>query len=216
MAPRAAAASAVETITADLRTRILGGDLPAGAPLGEVEVAERYGVSRPTAKAAIENLVTVRLLVRNAHRTARVAALSPDEVTDVYQTRELIESEVVRRLARDRLVPDDAVTANAEIAALLDASPMDIVEPDMRFHTALVDALGSERTGLVYRLLVDEIRLCMTQVQDATLLSNESIAREHAALLDHIAAGRGDDAADQVRAHLTRARHRLAAHLRSL
>ncbi len=206
----------VEFVTDDLRLRLLSGNLAPGAPLGEVDVAEQYGVSRVTAKAAIENLVASRLLTRRAHATARVTVLGPDDVDDIYRTRELIESEAVRRLAQIRLVPDGVREANREIARLVDASSLQVVGPDMRLHTELVDALASQRTSVVHRGLADEIRLCMVQVQGATLLSNESIAGEHDRLLDHIAQGREGDAVDLLQEHLSRARRRLVARLHGL
>ncbi len=203
----------MEIVEHSLRERLFSGELKPGTPLAEVDVAEHYGVSRTTAKAALENLVSSRLLSRRAYHTARVAVLDPTSVFDIYRTRGILEAEVVRSLALTRHVPDAAFTANDEIAALIDSSPMSLVSPDMRLHTALVDALGSERTSMMYRSLTDEIRLCMTQVQSATLLSNESITREHGLLLDHIEHGRAEEAAQLIDAHLSRASRRLVSQL---
>ncbi|RNE49846.1 GntR family transcriptional regulator [Corynebacterium alimapuense] len=213
---RRSGAPAVKTVAADLRSRLLLGHLEPGTPLGEVDVAERYAVSRPTAKAAIESLVASRLLTRQAHRTARVTTLTPDSVHDIYRTRSLIETDAVRRLAELQFAPEAAFTANAEINKLLSTSShSSIIDPDMRLHTSLVDAINSERISLMYRLLADEIRLCMTQVQGATLLTTEHITHEHELILGHIVAGRADEAAETVRIHLSRAGQRLAGKLQT-
>ena len=176
--------SLVDSVSADLRSHLLAGGLSPGTPLGEVDVAERYGVARPTARAAIERLVRERLLTRGAHQRARVVALRADEAFDIYRTREVIESGAVRHLAGLCLAPAAAVEANARIERLLDAPPHSIVEPDMAFHSALVEELGSARLGEMYRSLVSEVLLCMSQVQDAALLSNRLIHDEHRRLLD--------------------------------
>jgi DNA-binding GntR family transcriptional regulator len=211
--PRIAVVSIIDAVTDDLRGRVLSGELEPGTPLVEVEVADEYEVARPTAKAAIENLVRERLLERSAHKTARVVRLTPEDARDIYRTRQIVESEVLRTLARERRVPDAAREANREIAALVDASPREIVEPDMRFHRSLIDALGSVRTSRLYDELASEVVFCMSQVQGAALLPTETIAAEHDRLLELIEAGDGDAAATLLAAHIGRARERLAERL---
>ncbi|MFS0734153.1 GntR family transcriptional regulator [Microbacterium sp. 1P10UB] len=205
--------SVIDAVTADLRARVLSGDLPPGLALVETDVAGRYDVARPTAKAAIENLVRERLLERSAHKTARVMRLTPADARDIYRSRALIEAEALRVLARTGIVPPEARAANAEIAALTDASPRDAVDPDMRFHASLVDAIGSERTTRMYRSLVSEVVLCMSQVQGASLLPTEVIVAEHERLLELIEAGEGDAAAALLGEHIGRARERLVERL---
>ncbi len=216
MAARLGVVSVVQAVINSLRARIFSGELAPGMPLGEVDVASHYKVARPTAKAALENLVASGLLTRNAHQSARVTRLSSADARDIYRTRAIIEAEAVRLVASTGQVPDAARKANAEITALSQASPVQIVDPDVRFHTALVQALDSSRTSAIYGQLSDEIRLCMTQVQDATLLNTKDIADEHARLLDLIAAGDAEGAAAVLAAHLENASARLADHLDSL
>lgn len=211
MAVRVTATSIVDAIANDLRTRILAGQLTPDVPLTETETATSYDVARPTAKAAIEKLVAEGLLVRGTHKTARVVELGPDSVRDIYLARAYLESEVLRRLARTRTVPEGAVQANRDIAALGEGSAVAVVEPDMRFHTSLIDALGNERTSKMYRSLVSEVRLCMTRVQSLHLLGTDLILAEHQRILELIAAGEGDAVALLLDEHLGRARERLVA-----
>jgi DNA-binding GntR family transcriptional regulator len=210
MALRVTATSIVDAIATDLRTRLLAGELTPDVPLTETEIATSYDVARPTAKAAIEKLVAEGLLVRGVHKTAHVVELGPESVRDIYLARAYLESEVLRRLARTRTVPEGAAQANRDIAAVGD-SAMAVVEPDMRFHTSLIDAVGSERTSKMYRSLVSEVRLCMTRVQSLHLLGTDLIRAEHQKLLELIEAGEGEAAALLLDEHLGRARERLVA-----
>lgn len=211
MALRVTATSIVDAVATDLRTRLLAGELTPEVPLTENEVATSYQVARPTAKAAIEKLVAEGLLVRGVHKTARVVELGPDSVRDIYLARVYLESEVLRRLAKARTVPEAAAQANRDIAAVGAGSALDVVEPDMRFHTSLIDALGNERTSKMYRSLVSEVQLCMTRVQSLHLLGTDLILAEHEKILDLIEAGEGDAAAALLDEHLGRARERLVA-----
>lgn len=204
----------VDAVTAQLRSRILGGDIRSGEPLTEAAVAQAYGVARPSAKAAIEQLVAAGLLVRTAHRTARVGAIDPAAVRDVYRTRTRLESAALRELAETRVVPQAAADANAEILAMPPGPDAATVDPDLRFHTALIDALDSERTGRMYRSVLDEVRLCMAQVQGRRLLDASVIARQHAEILEAVAAGSGERAVEILRHHLSSAEERLVEALR--
>jgi DNA-binding GntR family transcriptional regulator len=208
---RISAVSIVEAIASDLRARIFSGDLASSRALTETDIASSYEVARPTAKAAIEKLVAEGLLVRGVHKTARVADLGPESVRDIYIARAYLESEVLRRLASARTVPAGAVQANNDIAALKTGAPLDVVEPDMRFHTSLIDAVGNERISKMYLSLVGEVRLCMSRVQSLHLLDTALIQAEHQRLLELIEEGRGDEAARLLDVHLGRARERLVA-----
>ncbi len=199
----------VEAVAARLRTRILSGELAPASAVTEAFVAEEYGVARPSAKAAIEQLVAAGLLIRSAHRSARVIAIDPNTVRDVYRTRIRLESAALRELAGRRDAPAAAHDANAEIAALPSGPDARSVDPDLRFHLALIEALHSERTSRMYRSVLDEVRLCMAQVQGRRLLDAEVIAAQHAEILDAITAGDADRASAVLHHHLGAAEERL-------
>ncbi|MEQ3551318.1 GntR family transcriptional regulator [Pseudonocardia nematodicida] len=214
MVARITVASVVDAIADDLRSGVLSGELGPGESLTEAEVAGRYEVARATAKAAIERLVAESLLERSTHKTARVVRLGPDDVRDIYLSRSHLEAEVLRRLARARVVvPEEAREANAEIRRRWDGSSFDIIEPDMRFHTTMVDAAGNARTSRMYRSLASEVKLCMAQVQGRQLLSPAIIAAEHERLVELVESGEGDAAAVLLEEHLARARERLVGAL---
>lgn len=199
----------VDAVTAQLRLRILSGEMPAGAPVTEAAVSQSFSVARPSAKAAIEQLVATGLLVRTAHRSARVVDIDPATVRDVYRTRTRLESAALRELAATREVPQAAGEANAEILAMPPGPDQATVDPDLRFHTALIDALHSERTGRMYRSVLDEVRLCMAQVQGRRLLDAAAIAAQHEEILAAVASGESEHAARLLEEHLSSAEQRL-------
>lgn len=199
----------VDAVTLQLRARILAGEISADTPLTEAKVAELFGVARPSAKAAIEQLVASGLLVRTAHRSARVIAIDPEMVRDVYRTRTRLESAALRELAAARTVPSAASDANIEMLRMPAGPSQETVDPDLRFHTALIDGIDSVRTSRMYRSVLDEVRLCMAQVQGRRLLDAAVIATQHAEILDAVAAGDGDHAAALLAAHLGSAEERL-------
>ncbi|MCE0508033.1 GntR family transcriptional regulator [Microbacterium sp. KKR3/1] len=199
----------VDAVTAQLRGRILRAEIRSGDPITEAAVSQSFGVARPSAKAAIEQLVASGLLVRTAHRSARVVGIDSATVRDVYRTRTRLESAALRDLAVTRTVPPAALEANAELLAMPPGPDPATVAPDLRFHTALIEALDSERTARMYRSVLDEVRLCMAQVQGRRLLDAAAIAAQHSDILAAVASGDGERAAVLLDAHLSSAEERL-------
>lgn len=211
MTAQVVSASLVDTIADDLRSRILRGEYPGETSFTETDVATRYEVARPTARAAIEKLVSEAVLERPTNKTARVIKLGPEDVRDIYLTRARLEKAVLVQLAQARSVPAGALAAQHELEQLDGSSGFDIVDPDMRFHMALVDGIGSPRTSRMYSSLVSQVKLCMAQIQGLQLVQPERIIKEHQHLLELIKAGDGAAASSFLDDHLSRPRERLVA-----
>jgi DNA-binding GntR family transcriptional regulator len=216
MALRVQALSIVDAIADDIRGNLFNGMLRSDTQLTEAEVAASYEVARPTAKAAIEKLVAEGLLLRGTHKTARVPAIGPDEVRDLYFARVCIESEVVRRLAASRTLPDTARRANDEVTALEPSSGMEVAEPVIRFHLGLINALDSPRLTRLFSTLMGEMRLCMAQMNYRRLLQAPAIAEEHKVILRAIASGDPDGAVAALQDHLRKAENRIVPTLEAL
>jgi DNA-binding GntR family transcriptional regulator len=190
MSPRAlAAVSTQDALSDSLRQRILAGEFAPGTPLGEVDVATEYGVARPTARAAIQDLVHEGLLRREPNRSARVPELTADDVRDLFYVRAALEVHVVATLVERKLRPAPAERAVRRLEGLKrDAAWSDAVEADLEFHAALVEAVDSPRLARAFGALESEIRLCLVQMRpgydDLSVL-----AREHRDLLEAVAAG---------------------------
>jgi len=206
--------SLTDSLTKVLRTRIIEGDLGPGDGLAEAGLAEQYDVARPTAKAAIERLVSEGLLERGAHKTARVPVMTLARIGDMYFARKLVECQAYRLLAERRLIPDEAVRANENLRAAAESGVLtDLLDSDVCFHRSLIDMLASPRITRVHRMLINEMRLCLVQVQSHKLLDPLIIANEHAGILDAIKDGDEDLAEARGRAHLDLAVGRLTRYL---
>lgn len=66
-----------------LRGLILSGELPPRARVNELDLAERFGISRTPLREAIKILATEGLLELLPNRGARVAVLSAEEIGDM-------------------------------------------------------------------------------------------------------------------------------------
>ncbi|HEX5598220.1 MAG TPA: GntR family transcriptional regulator [Micromonosporaceae bacterium] len=204
----------VDALVAAVRARILDGDLPPGTVLAEVRVARDYRVSRPTAKAALRQLVEQGLLRHDPHHPARVPALAAVDITDLFQIRTPLElvaiEQVAPRVAQRAGSLRGMVVAVHELRELdTEATHSQFVAADLRFHRELVDLAGSSRLSRIYAGLQGEIHLCMVQTRVA--LGRERIVHEHARILHALQQGDAVSAGDLMRAHLDGARAALLA-----
>jgi DNA-binding GntR family transcriptional regulator len=134
-----------ESIHALLRKRILNNEIPAGAPLLEVSLAEEFGVSRTTVRAAIRELQAERLVEVTPRRGTTVSRMSQTDVLEVCFARYLLESVALRVLsARDRKRLADRMDAVvAEMSACAGKGDMaGVVEADTDLHRHIVEASG--------------------------------------------------------------------------
>ena len=203
--------SMIEAVAASVRERVVAGAFLPGAQLREGELADEYSVARPTVRAALQQLTLTGLLRREANHSAFVPELSPADIADLFGTRALIETEAVRRLTKSALELHSAEQAVLRLERFTgEASWSDVVESDLEFHRALVDASRSPRLLRLFELLADEIRLAMAQLRPV-YASPTDLAVEHRALLTVIRTGRTTQAVKLMQQHLERAVNDLLA-----
>lgn len=194
-----------------LRSDVLGVRILPGDPVTEAAVATRFGVSRPTARVAIDQLVAAGLLRREPNRGARVPVLSRDDIVDLYDNRALVEGAALAALARRGSVPEGAILHNRALAEAPDDAPF--AADDIAFHRALVEAQASPRLARMHQGLMGEIELCIGQVQANALWRPADIADQHARVLEAVVAGDPQLAARLVREHIVSSRDRLLDHV---
>ena len=80
-----------ERVADDVRAMILHGDLSPGSRLGEVELAERLGVSRTPVREALTRLGAEGLVELAPNRGARVATWTRAELEGIFDLRSSLE-----------------------------------------------------------------------------------------------------------------------------
>jgi DNA-binding GntR family transcriptional regulator len=83
-----------------LRDAILSGRLGPGERLIEATLAKNLGISRPSLREAISQLVAEKLVTITPNRGATVAVVDWDEAREIYDVRALLEGEAGYRFAQ--------------------------------------------------------------------------------------------------------------------
>lgn len=199
-----------------LRELIVGGELPPGGELSQVELARMFGVSTTPVREALRLLEVEGLVHSRRNRRPRVPEFEPADLDAVYCHRVLLEPLALAlsvpamdaaKLARLRTGLDEmraAATAD-EIAAWDRAHAS--------FHSGLVDG--------VEPVLRDQIRVMMARAdryRRISVLGDRPASwaiseREHEAIAAACERGEADRAALLLARHLARSARSVLAHL---
>lgn len=190
----------------DLKTRLLLGDFPLNARLGEERLAALLGVSRTPVREALLRLFAENLVDR--HPDGGFCPTAPDVagMQDLYEARQALELEALYRPARLGIVHDASVLEplRDQWRALASAGvPPDpgFVLLDESFHVRLAEAAGNATLADLLRVVNERIRV----VRMHDFLTAERVTRtiaQHIAIVEPVLAGDLPAAGDRFRRHL--------------
>jgi DNA-binding GntR family transcriptional regulator len=120
-------AAATQLAVAALRKALADGDLSPGQRLVESELAETYGVSRASVRAALIDLAAEGLVERIPNRGARVRVVSIDEAVAITECRMVLEGLCAAKAAER--ATDDQIAALTDLGdqlqrAVADGDPL--------------------------------------------------------------------------------------------
>ena len=197
--------SVVDAAADALRQMILDGVLEPGERLRETDFSRRLGIARHTFRAATQILIGEGLLRRSPNRGVQLAVLDADDIADIFQLRSALELEAVRQVVGSGTPIPAAEDAVDRLNQLPASAPWrSVVDADMDFHRAVIDATGSERMTRAYASVQSEILLCMAQLKPHYDHPDE-VAQEHRELLEPLVDGDMKLAEKRFRAHLDEA-----------
>jgi DNA-binding GntR family transcriptional regulator len=134
-------------VAKQLESAILSGKLPPGSRLdNEIQLAEQFGLSRPTMRQAIQHLVDRGLLVRKRGVGTQVVSSQvrrPVGLTSLYD--DLAESKI---RPQTKVLVHEVVPARDDVAAALNIAPGDSVYHLERLRYAQEEPLALMRNWL--------------------------------------------------------------------
>lgn len=200
--PRQSLAAAV---VERLRERILSGELAEGEQLRQESIAAEFETSRIPVREALSHLAGEGLVKIVGNRGAVVAALSPDEIMQLFETRAVLESHMVR-LAIPNMTEEDFRKAEEVLVRYEQSLEHDSEEKswgrwNWNFHSALyAPANRSVMMSFLKTLNLQCDRY--TRLHLAVTRDQHQAGKAHRALLEICRKGDAAAAEEAVKKHI--------------
>lgn len=173
-----------QMVYAVLREAIMSGAFAPGEWLRQESLATAIGVSRIPVRTALLQLESEGLVNFHPHRGARVRTLQPEQISEIYRLRVLLESYALR-LSMSRMRPE-RLEVLEDLARQLDEQPEggEFLDVRVRFYRTLYDA---ENNPLLVEL-IEELRSNVGRYLLSFRLAHHHQGT-HVTLVERVAAG---------------------------
>ena len=190
---------------AQLRQAILHGDMAPAQRLVENELAEQFGVTRASIRAALIDLESQGLVERIRNRGSRVRVVTVDEAVAITECRMVLEGLCAAKaaaLADDEQLAELTELGTAMTKAVADGEPVTYSDLNQELHAKVRQFSGQQTAvDLLERLNAQLVRhrfqLALRPGRPQQSLN------EHLAMIEAIRARDPQAAETAVRAHLT-------------
>lgn len=186
-----------------LREALIDLTFAPGEPLREAALVERFGVSKTPIREALVRLERDGLVEIAPYRGARARTYSADDLRQLYEVREILETECARRAAE---AMDGEITE--ALARNVDSSGSALERGDLKAVAERLDEfdellLGQLRNAMIVDL-VDRLQAHLKRIGPVGASAERFAVSidQHRAILKAIAAHDAASAAHLMRQHL--------------
>ncbi|MGO4331382.1 GntR family transcriptional regulator [Cupriavidus sp. 2TAF22] len=174
--------SIAERISHQLRDDIMGGKLPPGTQLVEVDLAALYGASRNTVREVLHQLGREGLATFIRHKGVVVRRMERKDLREIYAARRALELQAINGdLPLQPALLDKMLTAiHAAERALAKKNWRHVGTLSLQVHQHIVAQLGSRLLDEFFRTLCAQLRLVFaSEADESRIQTPDWIEREH-------------------------------------
>ncbi|WP_404289440.1 GntR family transcriptional regulator [Glutamicibacter arilaitensis] len=200
-------------VASTLRQEIANGRLLPGSKLSEQALSEALGVSRNTLREGFTLLDSELIITRIPNRGVFVSSPSAEDIREIYAVRRAIEPAALAwGPALDVPALAQAILEARAAAEVRDVPGM--ADANQRFHEAVVRSTGSVHLLELMGRILAKMRLVFHSMSDAPDFHSHYVER-NAALVDLLASGQRNEAAQTLLGYLDTAEAELLEHYES-
>jgi DNA-binding GntR family transcriptional regulator len=190
-----------------IKEYILEGRLDESSRLTEEFLSTQLGISKSPIREALNRLETEGLIRIEPRKGAYLRRLSTEEVSDLYDLREALETHVVRTAKLSPAVLAELHHSLKRQRAFLKANDRThYIEEDVHFHAELAQATGNAHLCAVLENIQNQIWLSRRNSYD---LSSSTAPDYHGTIVDALEAGNREQAEAAMRDHIQNVGRRL-------
>jgi DNA-binding GntR family transcriptional regulator len=206
----------VQSVYQSIKDSILGNRLRPGNKLTHQALAESLGVSRTPVRESLERLYQEGYVTRIANRGYFVAEIDVQEVRELYQTREALETYSLDLVLRTGISPAamrrlNGINARYKALCMENLSRERLLV-DREFHVTLAEQSGNNHLRRTLAGIFDRLIL-KRRVEGFHDLRGIAPYEDHVRILEAIAAKDGKGAQKLLRAHIEGACNRFVQYL---
>ena len=194
----------IERIVRSLEEEIVLGRLRPRERLLEEELAKHFNAKRHVIRAALAELETMGIVVRQPNRGAAVRDFSALEVAQIYDVRELLERHAasIMPLPAPTALVDELVAIHERHGAAVERNdPRAVFRENLRFHHVLFSACGNPYLAEQIEQLASRAHaIRFHAITDPVLLARAR--EEHGRMIDYLKQGSRQQLEDLVAAHI--------------
>jgi GntR family transcriptional regulator, rspAB operon transcriptional repressor len=192
-----------------LRNDILSCTLSPGQDLHEIDLAERFGLSKSPIRDALIRLAGDRLVTVTPRKGYRVAPVSLTDADELFQFRSMVEEAAVR-FAASSCSPQQLRQLDVFRDLRAWGGKIGFVSYNRAFHIALANLCSNRRIAAAAQDLIEQFdRLVIISVTKIDNRDIGGLVEEHGAIIDAMQGGQGRRAARILGEHISRARKRV-------
>lgn len=142
-----------------MKQNIMDLTYPPGMPLTEAMLTKELGMSRSPVRSAIRMLQTEGLIESDYYRSITVKKITRQDIEEIYQLRELLESSAFQFIFTSRQYEDFSYRIEEKVVRMCAAAD-DIYKwevADTNMHMEIISALHNSRINKVYENTLSEL-----------------------------------------------------------
>ena len=212
-----------ERVYRQVKRGIVEGLFPSGEALPEDQLTKALGASRTPVREALMRLKYDGLVQINPRKGARVLELTPKELDDLLESREVFETAFfersVKAIDRKELqeIREHFNFAEKNLAEaidnpeLWDQKRVEYLNIDFDFHRRLVQATGNELWIAAYSTILDKLMVYSHETVLKYPDFFQQAMSEHTDILNLLLGGDFSEAKWLLRKHITNFKNRLVS-----
>ncbi|MDH5149051.1 GntR family transcriptional regulator [Brevibacterium casei] len=180
-----------QRIVDEIKRRIVVGELRPGERIIEAELTSSLGVSRPTAREALNQMARDGFLIQEAYRGLRVSDIEADSMLEIARVRVALDTEAISEILSDTTGRPMAALEQcwSEFeAASAEADPLLMHEAHIRFHRGIWDAADNYLLRRIWPVVEAQMTIILAYDQ-FTRRDPQRAHAIHAALMNAIRSG---------------------------
>lgn len=194
----------IDLAYARLRREVIRCEMPPGVEVSEAQLAERYGLGKAAARAALMRLVQDGLAAVHPRRGYQIAPVTIQDIREIFQLRGLLEPMAVRlavpHVDAGRLRKLDAVCARGYEPGNRRSEEL-FLRANRDFHLELIRACGNERLVRLLSDVIDQMER-LFHLGLGRSVHGVELREQHSRLLAAVTARNEDEAATVAAEHI--------------